>query len=151
MHRDGRGWDLHADSTNGGNPRTITAAYSGNSQFNSSTGTKDHVVNACTQNTVVTSTADDGTAGTLRYIVANACEGSTITFDPTVFDPAHGPYVISLGTFGNIVGNLLIDKNLTIKGPGANILTVQRLTQELMCCVSASSTSLRVRPLPSPG
>jgi hypothetical protein len=30
--------------TNAGNPRTITAAYAGSSQFNSSTGTKDHVV-----------------------------------------------------------------------------------------------------------
>jgi hypothetical protein len=114
--------------TAAGNPRTIAASYAGNNQFNSSAGTKDQVVNPCTQNTVVTSTADDGTSGTLRSIVANACAGSTITFDPTVFDPVHGPYVISLGTFGNIVGNLLIDRNLTITGPGANILTVKRST-----------------------
>jgi hypothetical protein len=110
----------------GGNPRTITATYAGNNQFNSSIGTKDHVVNGCTQNTTVTSTGDDGTEGTLRYIVDHACDGSTITFDPAVFDPANGPHNILLGTFGNISGNLLINKSLTIQGPGANILTVRR-------------------------
>lgn len=109
-----------------GNPRVVTATYQGNEAFFGSSGTLNHVVENCTPNTVVTTTADDGTPGTLRSIVANACAGSTITFDPAVFDPAHGPYTIDLGTYGNIADNLLIDKQLNIVGPGAPVLTVRR-------------------------
>jgi hypothetical protein len=111
-----------------GNPRVLTATYEGNASFESSSGTKDHVVEACTPNTVVTSLADDGTAGTLRSVIDNACAGSTVTFDPAVFNPANGPYTIALGTFGNIAENLLIDQNLTIVGPGAAVITIRRST-----------------------
>ncbi|HQR35406.1 MAG TPA: Ig-like domain repeat protein, partial [Blastocatellia bacterium] len=62
--------------------------------------------------TVVTNGNDSG-AGSLRDIIANACPGSTITFAPG----------ISLITLTS--GELLIDKNLTIQGPGANLLTVR--------------------------
>ena len=63
--------------------------------------------------TVVTSSNDAG-AGTLRSIINSACVGATITFDMNqVVSP------ITLTT-----GQLLIDKNLTINGPGANQLMI---------------------------
>ncbi len=66
----------------------------------------------CTNPTVVTTNADSG-AGSLRDSVLNACPGSTVTFAPAVT-------AISLTS-----GQIVIDKNLIIQGPGANLLTVQ--------------------------
>jgi CSLREA domain-containing protein len=65
-------------------------------------------------NTIVTNNNDSG-AGSLRSIFANACNGETITFAPTVISP------INLTS-----SELLINKAMTIRGPGANLLTVQR-------------------------
>src|SRR6185369_8262195 len=62
---------------NGGGPRTITATYAGDTNFNTSSDTESHQV--CTSS-LVTSTADSG-AGSLRDVVANACDGATVTFD----------------------------------------------------------------------
>jgi CSLREA domain-containing protein len=64
-------------------------------------------------NTVVTNNNDSG-AGSLRSILANACNGETITFASTVVSPI------------NLNDGLLINKAMTIRGPGANLLTVQR-------------------------
>jgi uncharacterized delta-60 repeat protein len=67
--------------------------------------------------TVVTNGNDSG-PGSLRNVIASACDGSTITFDMTqVTSP------INLTS-----GELAINKNLTITGPGANLLTVRRST-----------------------
>jgi hypothetical protein len=66
----------------------------------------------CVTNPIVTTNADSG-AGSLRDAIANACDGSTITFSGLVSSP------ITLTT-----GELAIDKNLTIQGPGANLLSV---------------------------
>src|SRR5207244_8885998 len=65
--------------------------------------------------TIVTNSNDSG-AGSLRGIIASACPGSPITFDMT---PGHVTSPITLTT-----GELLIDKNLTFQGPGANLLTI---------------------------
>ena len=60
-------------------------------------------------------TSNDGGAGSLRAAIAHAAPGDTITFAlPT-------PSTITLTT-----GKLLIDKKLTITGPGADLLTVAR-------------------------
>ena len=67
--------------------------------------------------TIVTNSNDSG-AGSLRAIILSACPGSTITFDMT---PGNVTSPINLTS-----GQLLIDKSLTIQGPGANLLTVQR-------------------------
>ena len=65
---------------------------------------------------VVTTNADSG-AGSLRQAIIDACPGSTITFDTAgVFAT---PQTITLTT-----GELVIDKSLTIDGPGASQLTV---------------------------
>ncbi len=67
-------------------------------------------------NTIVTNNNDSG-PGSLRSVLANACEGETITFASSVVNP------INLTS-----DQLVIDKNLAISGPGASLLTVQRST-----------------------
>src|SRR5947207_9959116 len=59
---------------------------------------------------VVTTTADGG-AGSLRAAIAGAVAGETITFAVT-------------GTIALTSGELLINKNLIVSGPGAGSLTV---------------------------
>ena len=51
----------------------------------------------------------------LRGVIANVCAGSTITFAPNV-----------TGAINLTSGELLLDKSVTINGPGANLLSVQR-------------------------
>jgi hypothetical protein len=61
----------------------------------------------------VTSAADDGSAGTLRAVIASAASGDTIVFSNQL--PNH---TITL------TSQITITKNLDIEGPGANKLTV---------------------------
>jgi uncharacterized repeat protein (TIGR01451 family) len=75
---------------------------------------------SCNANPVVTSNTDNG-QGSLRHAINDACPGGTISFDPTIFNPAGGPYTITLTS-----GALSISKSLTITGIGANLLTVRR-------------------------
>src|SRR6185503_1948256 len=63
--------------TNAGTNRTITATYNGDANSNGSSDTESH--SACGA-TLVTSTADTG-AGSLRQIIADACDATKITFD----------------------------------------------------------------------
>src|SRR6266508_1343558 len=72
---------------------------------------------SCATNPIVTTNADSGT-GSLRKAILDACAGGTITFDMT---PGHVTSPINLTS-----AELLINKNLTIQGPGANVLTVMR-------------------------
>ncbi len=67
-----------------------------------------------TLNTPVSNNHDSGT-GSLRAIIANVCNGSTITFADNV-----------RGAINLTSGELAISKSLTINGPGANLLSVQR-------------------------
>src|SRR5436190_18847208 len=62
---------------------------------------------------IVTTTADSG-AGSLRQALADANNGDAIQFDPALNGQA-----ISLTS-----GELAIDKNITITGPGPNLLAV---------------------------
>src|SRR6266480_3999980 len=61
---------------------------------------------------VVTNTNDSG-PGSLRDALANANDGDTITFAVT-------------GAIGLTSGELVINKNITISGPGADLLAVSR-------------------------
>ena len=73
------------------------------------------VQGGCTTDPVVINNFDSG-AGSLRQAIADACADSTITFNmATVTSP------ITLTT-----AELLINKNLTITGPGATTLTIER-------------------------
>ncbi len=91
--------------------RTITATYAGDTNFNTSSDTEEHTVCG---DSVVTTTADSG-AGSLRQIIANACDDSTITFDIA----GAGPHTITLTT-----GELVVDKNLTINNNSGESITV---------------------------
>jgi hypothetical protein len=94
----------------------IRADYSGDGNFDpSQSNVVAQVVIACTTDPIVTSAADSG-AGTLREALANACTGSTITFN---IAPA-GPDTITLTT-----GELLISKdNLKVKNISGDSITV---------------------------
>ena len=65
-------------------------------------------------NRIVNNNNDDG-AGSLRFVIAHVCPGSTITFAPNV-----------TGAINLTSGELLINKSVTINGPGANVLAIQR-------------------------
>lgn len=95
---------------NGVGIRTITASYVGDTNFNPSSDTESHQVCGTT---LVTTAADNG-AGSLRQVVADACVGSTITFDTAgVFAT---PKTITLTS-----GEILIDADLTIKASDAQV------------------------------
>jgi hypothetical protein len=66
---------------------------------------------SCVTNPVVINNNDSG-AGSLRQAILDACDGNTITFANTVVSPIV------------LTSELAIDKNLTIQGPGAGILTI---------------------------
>lgn len=71
-------------------------------------------VSVCLQASAATITVvntNDAGAGSLRQAIASAAPGDTINFAVT-------------GTIALTSGQLLIDKNLTIQGPGADSLTI---------------------------
>lgn len=65
---------------------------------------------------IVTNTNDNG-PGSLRQALADASDGGTIQFDPAL-----NGQTINLTSV-----ELVIDKNITINGPGSDLLTVARL------------------------
>ena len=105
-----------ADGTPFLNMATVSA---GTSDPNSGNNNASAGVTAvtCLTNPVVTTSADSG-AGSLRRAIQDACVGSAITFDMT---PGQVTSPITLTG-----GELAVSKNLTIQGPGANLLTVMR-------------------------
>jgi hypothetical protein len=81
---------------------------------------------------VVTNTADSG-AGSLRQTIADACPNATITFDTAgVFAT---PQTITLTS-----GELAINNNLTIDGPGASQLTISGNNNFRAFFISAGNT-----------
>ncbi len=88
-------------------------------------------VASCINAVSVATNADAGT-GSLRQAVLDVCPGGTIVFD---MSQVTSPITLTSG-------ELLIDKDLTIQGPGANILTVMR---------SASASDFRVFELNGAG
>jgi hypothetical protein len=61
--------------------------------------------------TITVTNTDDNGAGSLRQAIINAVSGDTINFSIT-------------GTITLTSGELLINKNLTINGPGASVLAI---------------------------
>ncbi|HEX3248034.1 MAG TPA: choice-of-anchor Q domain-containing protein [Pyrinomonadaceae bacterium] len=110
--------------------RTITATYAGDTNFNTSSDTEAHTVCG---SSIVTTTADSG-AGSLRQIIANACDGATITFDAAgVFAT---PQTIALTT-----GEIVIDKNLTINA-GTSQVTISGGTSRVFNINSGQSLNI---------
>ena len=68
-----------------------------------------------TVNTLIDTSANDGLT-TLREAIAAAVSADTIDFSVTG--------TIQLTNVGH-VGEIVINKNLTINGPGANVLTIR--------------------------
>jgi hypothetical protein len=87
---------------------------------------------------VVTSAADSG-QGSLRDALPKA---TAITFDPVVFGAANAPHVIELTSGLNV-----INSDLTITGPGADLLTVHmnRLDRSVFFVDGTSSLNPVVR------
>src|SRR6185369_5420434 len=63
--------------------------------------------------TITVTNTNDGGPGSLRQALADANDRDTIGFAVT-------------GTISLTSGELVIDKNITISGPGSNLLTVRR-------------------------
>ncbi len=97
-----------------GGSYNLTATYSGDTNFTSSSSTifTQQVCN--TSGVMVTNTGDSGT-GSLRQAVIDICAGGTITFDASF----NTPQTITLTS-----GEILIDRDITISGTGANLLTI---------------------------
>ncbi|NNV57687.1 MopE-related protein, partial [Limnovirga soli] len=72
----------------------------------------------CITNPVVTNNADAG-PGSLRQAILDACPGSTITFAGGIT----GKIILTSGQ------HLVINKNLTINGPGAGLLDVEAVPE----------------------
>jgi hypothetical protein len=71
-----------------------------------------------TPTTIVTNTNDSG-PGSLRQVLTDVNNGDTVTFDEALNDQ-----IIQLTS-----AELVIDKNITISGPGPNLLGVDRSSQ----------------------
>jgi hypothetical protein len=95
-------------------PTTANAAGGDGSDIGAYEAQPDQLPGCSGINRVVNNNNDGGT-GSLRFVIANVCTGSTITFAPNV-----------TGTIDLTSGELLINKSLTINGPGANLLAIRR-------------------------
>src|SRR5882757_11369902 len=67
-------------------------------------------------NIITVNNLNDSGSGSLRQALADASDGDTINFAVS-------------GTISLTNGELVIDKNITISGPGSNLLTVRPLSQ----------------------
>jgi hypothetical protein len=108
-----------ANSTNG--------SYNDSAIVNGITPALFSLSNVCPA-TVVTTNADSG-PGSLRNIVANACSGATITFDPSVT-------AINLTS-----GEIPIFQTVTINGNGANVTSISGGGLSRIFLVNAPTTS----------
>jgi hypothetical protein len=87
--------------------------------------------------TMVTSLADDLSAGTLREAVLNTPSGGTVTFQSGLTGT-----ITLLGTSG---GAIAINKNLTITGPGAGSVSVSGNNALQIFTVASGDTRHRQR------
>ena len=96
----------------GGSPHSITAQYAGDATYLGSTSnTVSQTVINCANPAVVKNTNDAG-ADSLRDALAQVCDGGVINFQAGL-----------TGTI-TLASELVVTKNVTINGPGANVLAV---------------------------
>ncbi len=105
---DQRGFARPVDSTAVGN-----AAGGDGSDIGAFEMQADQLPGCSTVNRIVTNGNDSG-ADSLRDVISKVCAGSIVTFAPNVS-------LVTLTT-----GELVVNKPLTINGPGADLLSVQR-------------------------
>ena len=82
----------------------------------------------CTNSSITVSNNNDSGPGTLRQAIADICPGGTIGFSVT-------------GTIGLTSGELVVDKDMTISGPGANALVISGLDASRVFNVKAGTTA----------
>lgn len=90
------------------------------------------------QTVFVTNTNDSG-SGSLRQLILGAPAGSDIMFDPTVFNVVR---TITLTS-----GEMAFSKNLTVSGPGANLLTVSGNNASRVFNISGSGLNVAISGL----
>jgi hypothetical protein len=89
---------------------------------------------------LVVTNSNNGGAGSLRQTISSANPGDTIVFDPSV----RGVIVLDTPGSPGLGGELLIDKDLLINGPGANVLRIrqERNTEDRVFHISAGHVSI---------
>ncbi|MCX7719104.1 MAG: hypothetical protein N2111_11985 [Candidatus Sumerlaeaceae bacterium] len=92
-------------------------------------------VGGCAANPVVTTTADSG-GGSLRDAIALACPGAVITFLPSLTE--FGSTTITLTS-----GELLVNKRLTIEGPGRDLISVSGNGASRVMSVTSGPVTLK--------
>jgi hypothetical protein len=83
----------------------------------------------------VTSTADDGNVGTLRYAIDHSAPGDTIQFDPAILNSSKTPIKLN-GT------QLEISHDLSIAGPGYNFLSLQGYASRVLVIAPGATVSI---------
>ena len=91
---------------------TATVSVAPQQESNLTNNSASDTIAGCITNPIVTNNNDSG-AGSLRQAIVDACVSSTITFAGGVS-----------GTITLTSGELVINKNLTIQGPGASLLSI---------------------------
>jgi hypothetical protein len=108
----------------------LTAVYSGDATFNTSTSTAEpHQVGPVCPTSVIVTDAGDAGPNTLRQALLDVCDGGTITFN---LPPAT---TITLAT-----AELHVTKNVTITGPGSGNLAVNGASAFRIFEVDAAKT-----------
>ncbi len=117
---------------NAGNPSDNTPDQLGQAVFGSARDMGAYEAQAALTPLVVTSPANAG-CGTLRDVIAAAPEGSTITFDPSL----NGQTILT-------TTEIIINKDLTIQGPGADLLTIGKSANARHFFVASTSPSTKL-------
>ena len=102
-----------AVSLNDGGTCIIRASQPGDGSYNAAVDVDRSFAVTCA-NTITVNTVADSGYRTLRDAVANICDGGTVNFGPS----------LNSQTIILTSGEIVINKNLTIDGPGAGNLTV---------------------------
>ncbi|OYT68782.1 MAG: hypothetical protein CFK52_14415, partial [Chloracidobacterium sp. CP2_5A] len=92
-------------------------------------------VGGCAANPVVTTTADSG-GGSLRDAIALACPGAVIAFSSSLTD--FGATTITLTS-----GELLVNKSLTIQGPGRDLISISGNGASRVMSLTSGPVTLR--------
>ena len=104
-------------------PSAVTALSDARGQMNGRVATPIRAIAAPHEAPVVTNTSDTG-PGSLRQALADAQDGDVITFDISSASSQKVSSSVSMINLTN--GELVIDKDITISGPGANALEITR-------------------------